>query len=85
MMYYASMCLQLLYSPLRCKGIGLSDGEVMERLWSYLRRFSRMSKEMRPSHRIDILTSALLYYGEQAKLRFCKYSINSEQLQMNDV
>ena len=74
------MCLQLLYSPLRCKGIGLSDGEVMEHLWSYLRRFSRMSKEMRPSHRIDVLTSALLYYGEQAKLRFCKYSINSQQL-----
>lgn len=51
------------YSPRRCAGIGLSDGETMERLWSILRRFSKMTKEMRPSHRIDILTSALLFYG----------------------
>lgn len=61
--------LQLTYSPIRTKGIGLSDGEVMERLWSYLRRFSRMTKEMRPSHRVDILSSALLYYCQQTKLR----------------
>ena len=40
----------------------------MERLWSYLRRFSRMTKEMRPSHpHIDVLTSALVYYGMQRK------------------
>ena len=49
------------------EGTGLSDGETMERLWSYLRRFSRMTKEMRPSHRIDVLTSALVYYGMQTK------------------
>ena len=48
-------------------GIGLSDGETMERLWSYLRRFSRMTKEMRPSHRVDVLTSALLFYGLKTK------------------
>jgi len=39
----------MLFGPLRCEGIGLSDGEVMERLWSYLRRFGRMTKEMRPA------------------------------------
>ena len=39
----------------------------MERLWSYLRRFSRMTKEMRPAHRADILTHALLYYGLKTK------------------
>ncbi len=39
----------------------------MERLWSYLRRFGRMTKEMRPSHRIDILSSALEYYGRKKK------------------
>ena len=38
--------LQAAFSPLFVKGIGLSDGEVMERLWSYLRRFTRMAKEM---------------------------------------
>ena len=39
----------------------------MERMWSYLRRFTRMTKEMRPSHRIDVLSHALLYYGSMTK------------------
>ena len=43
----------------------------MERLWSYIRRYSRMCKEMRPAHRVDILSSALLYYGSVAKERLC--------------
>jgi len=30
---------------------------------SYLRRYSSMTKEMRPSHRIDVLSDALHYYG----------------------
>ena len=47
-------------------GLGLTDGEVMERLWSHMRRFSRMSKEMRPSHRIDVLTDALRYCAQKA-------------------
>ena len=37
------------------EGIGLSDGEVKERLWSYLRQFGRMTKEMHPSHSTDVL------------------------------
>ena len=44
----------------------------MERLWSYLRRFNRMTKEMRPSHRVDILSSALAYYGIKTKHRLGK-------------
>lgn len=39
----------------------------MERLWSFLRRFSRMTKEMRPAHRTDVLTSALVFYGVRTK------------------
>ena len=39
----------------------------MERLWSFLRRFSRMTKEMRPFHRTDILCHALIYYGHKTK------------------
>ena len=54
------------YSPHHCEGFGLSDGEGMERLWSYLRRFSRMTKEMRPSHRIDVLSDAIIYYRQKA-------------------
>jgi len=45
---------------------GWTDEEVLERLRSFLRRFSKMTKEMRPSHQIDILTDALLYYAKFA-------------------
>ena len=44
----------------------------MERMWSYLRRFSRMTKEMRPAHRVEILTHALLYYGHSTKRKLRK-------------
>ena len=47
----------------------------MEKLWSYLRRFNRMTKEMRPAHRTDILTHALLYYGLQKKKDLGKFII----------
>ncbi len=46
----------------------MTDGEVLERLWSYLRRFARMTKEMRPSHRTDILTEALGHYAYRSYL-----------------
>lgn len=36
-----------------------------------------MTKEMRPSHRVDILTHALLYYGMQKKQRLCTYTEQS--------
>ncbi len=45
-----------MYSPLYCIGIGLSDGEVMERMWSYLRCYTRMTKEIRQAHRVDVLS-----------------------------
>lgn len=45
----------------------------MERLWSFLRRFARMTKEMRPAHRIDVLTSALVFYGIRTKERLGMY------------
>lgn len=63
----SKLFIQVVYGPTRYSDIGLSDGEVMERLWSYLRRFSRMTKEMRPAHRIDVLTQALWYYGLKTK------------------
>ena len=56
-----------MFGPRRCEGIGLSDGETMVRLWSYLRRFGKMTKEMRLSHRVDILSSALEFYGLKTK------------------
>ena len=47
----------------------------MEHLWSYLRRFSRMTKEMRPSHRLDILSDALQYYSNKVFDGLCEYSL----------
>ena len=44
-------------------GSGLADGEQMERLWSYLHKFRKLSKEMTPSHRVDTLT----YSSERVK------------------
>ena len=64
--YTDYMCIQVSRNPRNIPGYALSDGEVVERLWSYLRRFSTMTKEMRPAHRIDVLTHALLHYGRYA-------------------
>ena len=61
--YDISQLLQFTYSPRVLTNCGLTDGEGTERLWSYLRRLARITKEMRPSHRIDVLTSALLHYS----------------------
>jgi len=41
-------------------------------MWSYLRRFSQMTKEMRPAHRVDVLSHALLYYGFKTKQKLGK-------------
>ena len=34
-----------------------------------LQRFSHITKEMRPSHRVDVLTHALFFYGLNTKQR----------------
>ena len=45
-------------------GFGLCDGENLERLWSYIGKFCKMTKGMSSSNRIDTLTDALYYYAE---------------------
>ncbi len=45
--------LQLTYSLRVISSCGLTDGEATERLWSYLRRFAKSTKEMKASHRVD--------------------------------
>ena len=57
-------------SPRYKEGFALSDGEVCERLWSFMRRFSRMTKELRPSHRIDVLTDALLHFARLTAMNY---------------
>lgn len=56
--------LKVQFSPRRTPNIGLTDGEGVERFWSYLRQFSTITKEMSVDKRVDILTDASLHYGE---------------------
>lgn len=74
--------LYVQYNPCFKPGFGLTDGEEMKRLWACLRRYGRMTKEMRPSHRTDVLTDVFLYVGSKAAARLwrgpvcmhdCKY------------
>ena len=58
--------MKFTYSPRILDNCGLTDGEATERLWSYLRRMAKITKEMRPSHRLDVLTSALIHYSSKA-------------------
>lgn len=67
-----SIVVQLKYSPRNKGGFGLTDGEVVERLWAYLRRFCKMTKEMRPSHCVDVLTAGLLHYSRRSAQRLSK-------------
>jgi len=57
---------QVAYSGKRLEGFGLSDGKMMERLWSYLRPTSKITKEMTPSHRVDTLTDFLVHYAKKS-------------------
>lgn len=59
--------LKISYSCRNVEGAGLADGEQLERLWSYLRRFGKVTKEMTPSHRVDLLTDALLHYSSRIR------------------
>jgi hypothetical protein len=63
--YAHSMKCQLNYHPRVCNSIGLTDGESLERLWSYLGRFSSTTKYMRPYHRLDILEKGIQHISKK--------------------
>ncbi|PIK58286.1 hypothetical protein BSL78_04792 [Apostichopus japonicus] len=56
---------QITYSTRRVDGFALSDGEQVQRLWSYMRNFVTSTREMTPSHRIDALCDALIHYAHK--------------------
>lgn len=58
-------------------GFGLCDGENLERLWSYIGKFCKMTKGMSSSNRIDTLTDALYYYGENKINKLGTYTLYS--------
>lgn len=61
--YAHEAACQQKYSPRNLEGFGLQDGENIERLWSYVGKFARMTKEMSSANRIDLLTDALSHYS----------------------
>lgn len=62
------MILQILLGPRRTENHGLTDGEGIERLWSYLGGFSTITKEMTPENRTtDLLTDGLIYFGQKIR------------------
>ena len=63
------MMLQVKYSPRRIVGAGFTDGEAMERLWSFLRRFKKITKEMQSDHRTDLLVDGLMHFGEKLRMK----------------
>ncbi|XP_076099472.1 uncharacterized protein LOC143068950 isoform X2 [Mytilus galloprovincialis] len=65
--YGHSIACQILYGPRRTKNHGLTDGEGIERLWSYLGGFSSITKEMTPENRTDLLTDGLIYFGQKIR------------------
>jgi hypothetical protein len=64
---YCLYNLQVKFSPRRLKGAGLFDGEGVERLWSFLGKFSLITKEMTPENRKDLLVEALLHYTRKLR------------------
>ena len=49
-------------------GFGLTDGEQLERFWSYLRLFAKITKEMTQSHRLDMLAMAAANFTRKKNL-----------------
>ena len=63
---------QYFYSPRHRVGFGLSDGENLERLWSFLGKFCDMTKEMNAANRINTLSDALQHYAQQKSAKMGK-------------
>ncbi|CAO3588743.1 unnamed protein product [Absidia cylindrospora] len=60
-----SLACQVKYIPRYIDGFGLTDGECMERLWSYLGGFTKVTRPMTKAHRRLTLDSALRHYKNQ--------------------
>lgn len=58
---------QMNYHPHLIEGFGRSTGEGVERLWSYLRKYITMTKEMDPDNRHFVLYMAVVYKNNLTK------------------
>lgn len=55
------------YNLKMVQGIGDTDGETIERLWSYLSAYYPQTREMTAKNRVNLLSYALIFYA------YCKY------------
>ncbi|CAB5368131.1 unnamed protein product [Rhizophagus irregularis] len=62
---HTSKCQQK-YHPRVIKSVGLTDGESLERLWSYLGKFAKTTKYMKFGHRLDIIGTALEFHYQKS-------------------
>ena len=53
---------KLLMNPRRLESYGMVEGECVERFWSFLGKFSKITKEMTTGRRKDLLTDAVLHF-----------------------
>ncbi|VDI78762.1 Hypothetical predicted protein [Mytilus galloprovincialis] len=65
--YGHSIACQSLYGPMKTENHGLTNGEGIERLWSYLGGFSSITKEMTSENRTDLLIDSLIYFGQKIR------------------
>ncbi|KAK6187290.1 hypothetical protein SNE40_005353 [Patella caerulea] len=64
-----NMSCQLTYGQRYVPSTGLVDGEGIERFWSYLRPFKKITKEMTLNNRSDLLTEAMIYSTEKTIIK----------------
>lgn len=58
---------QVIRNPRYRDGFGLTDGEGLERLWSYLNKFVKITRKMGQGNRKLVLYRAVKAYNENKK------------------
>ncbi|KAG6805157.1 hypothetical protein H0H92_000503, partial [Tricholoma furcatifolium] len=65
--YVHQWACQLVYNPRMQRGLGLTDGEGVERLWSRMRKLIGITRTSHRSRRLWILDRQTRYIGEEHK------------------
>ncbi|KAI7860183.1 hypothetical protein BDC45DRAFT_529802 [Circinella umbellata] len=68
--YAHTMKCQVDFNPRYAKGLGLTDGEGMERLWSYLGQFVSITRPMTAKNRMLTLCHAISFQSNS----YCKFA-----------
>ncbi|KAG1444389.1 hypothetical protein G6F56_010318 [Rhizopus delemar] len=89
--YAHVMHCQVKYNPRLIPNFGLTDGEGMERLWSYLAKYITMTKPMLAGNRRYVLYMAVMYRNNKLKMNMAKTILDKcarlwkEQRQLQEV